>query len=96
MPTALTPALKIPDTKGKIIVRGKEVNAADLALNCTVIASDTGMPSVSVPCGFTEDIDKPLPIGLLIMGRRLEDDLVLKAAFAYEQANDWYSIRPNL
>ena len=96
MPTALTPALKIPDTKGRIVVRGKEVNAADLALNCTVIASDTGMPSVSVPCGFTEGSDKPLPIGLLIMGRRLEDDIVLKAAFAYEQANDWYNIRPNL
>ena len=28
-------------------------------LNCTVIASDTGMPSVSVPCGFTENRDKP-------------------------------------
>ena len=96
MPTALTPALKIPDTRGRIVIRGREVNASDLALNCTVIASDTGMPSVSVPCGFTENGDKPLPIGLLIMGRRLEDDLVLKAAFAYEQANDWYNMRPNL
>jgi aspartyl-tRNA(Asn)/glutamyl-tRNA(Gln) amidotransferase subunit A len=96
MPTSLTPALKIPDTKGRIIVRGREVNASDLALNCTVIASDTGMPSVSVPCGFTENSDKPLPIGLLIMGRHLEDDLVLKAAFAYEQANDWYNMRPSL
>lgn len=43
----------------------------------------TGMPVVSVPCGYTSE---GLPVGLSIAGRWWEDDLVLRAGFAYEQA----------
>lgn len=40
----------------------------------------TGQPAASVPCGFAGG----LPVGLQIVGRRLEDALVLRAAAAYE------------
>ncbi len=41
----------------------------------------TGQPAASVPCGFTA---AGLPVGLQIVGRRYEDDLVLRACFAFE------------
>ena len=43
----------------------------------------TGLPAISVPCGFTPD---GLPVGLQIVGRHHRDLDVLKIAFAFEQA----------
>ncbi len=53
----------------------------------------TGQPAATVPCGFTQD---GLPIGLQIVGRRLEDATVLRAAAAYETAAPWADRRPPL
>lgn len=53
----------------------------------------TGQPAITVPCGFS---DEGLPIGLQIVGQRLDDDLVLRAAAAYEQAAPWADKRPPL
>ena len=46
----------------------------------TYAFSVTGLPSISVPCGFTR---AGLPVGLQIVSRRLREDLVLEAASAY-------------
>jgi amidase len=43
----------------------------------------TGLPAISVPCGFTPS---GLPIGLQIVGRHHRDLDVLKLAYAFEQA----------
>lgn len=51
----------------------------------------TGQPAISVPCGFTE---KKLPIGLQIVGGKARDDLVLRAAHAYQQARPLTDMRP--
>jgi aspartyl-tRNA(Asn)/glutamyl-tRNA(Gln) amidotransferase subunit A len=53
----------------------------------------TGQPAATVPCGFTRD---GLPIGLQIVGRRLEDATVLRAAAAFEAAAPWAERRPPL
>lgn len=50
-----------------------------------------GNPAASVPAGFTE---KGLPAGLQIIAPRLRDDLVLQAAFAFEQYRPWKDHRP--
>lgn len=43
-------------------------------------------PAASVPCGFTGD---GRPVGMQIVGPYLREDLVLRAARAYEQAHPW-------
>ena len=51
----------------------------------------TGMPAVTVLCGFT---DGGLPIGLQLAGRPFDEAGVLRAAHAYEQATTWRQRRP--
>lgn len=53
----------------------------------------TGQPAATVPCGFTGD---GLPVGLQIVGRRLQDATVLRAAAAYEAVAPWAGRRPPL
>ncbi|MDR7555840.1 MAG: amidase [Armatimonadota bacterium] len=51
----------------------------------------TGLPAVSVPCGFTAS---GLPVGLQLVGPRFADRTVLAAAHAYERAAGWRTRRP--
>jgi aspartyl-tRNA(Asn)/glutamyl-tRNA(Gln) amidotransferase subunit A len=51
----------------------------------------TGLPAISVPCGFTTT---GLPIGLQIAGKPFDEATVLRLAHAYEQATDWHRRRP--
>jgi Asp-tRNA(Asn)/Glu-tRNA(Gln) amidotransferase A subunit family amidase len=53
----------------------------------------SGHPAASVRAGFT---DAGLPAGLQIVGPRHRDDLVLQAAYAYEQARPWHDRWPRL
>lgn len=51
----------------------------------------TGLPAMSVPCGFTSS---GLPIGLQIAGRPFDEATVLRVAHAYEQHTDWHRRQP--
>ena len=51
----------------------------------------TGLPALSVPCGFTK---AGLPIGLQIVSRAWADAKVLNAGYAFEQATEWHKKRP--
>lgn len=52
-----------------------------------------GLPTISVPCGFTK---AGLPIGMQISGPLGGDAVVLQLAHAYEQATEWHKRRPAL
>jgi amidase len=53
----------------------------------------TGLPCVSVPCGFTRD---GLPIGLQIVGRHQADWSVLQLAHAFERETGFWKQRPSI
>ena len=55
------------------------------------LVSATGLPAISVPCGFTP---AGLPVGLQIVGRPYDDLGVLQLAHAFEQATDCRRRRP--
>ncbi len=59
---------------------------------CTIPANIAGIPSISVPAGFSFG----LPIGLQIMGRPFGEEAILRTAYAYEQANGWHKLRAPL
>jgi amidase len=44
-----------------------------------------GLPALTIPCALSAG----LPVGLQIVGRRHEDDVVLRAGYAFEGAVDW-------
>ena len=52
-----------------------------------------GVPSISVPCGFTSS---GLPIGLQISGAHFGEMNVFALAHAYEQATEWHKRNPKL
>ncbi|MCU0568916.1 MAG: Asp-tRNA(Asn)/Glu-tRNA(Gln) amidotransferase subunit GatA [Oculatellaceae cyanobacterium Prado106] len=59
----------------------------------TIPVNLAGLPGLSLPCGFDA---QGLPIGLQIVGNVLREDLVLQAAYAYEQATEWHLRTPSL
>ncbi len=59
----------------------------------TMHANATGNPAASVPVGFTPD---GLPVGLQIIGRKYDEETVLAASAAFEEASPWIGKRPPL
>ena len=51
----------------------------------------TGLPTLSVPCGFSEN---NLPIALQIVGKPFDELTVLRAGYTYQQQMKWYEKRP--
>jgi aspartyl-tRNA(Asn)/glutamyl-tRNA(Gln) amidotransferase subunit A len=58
----------------------------------TVSLNLVGMCGISVPCGFSDG----MPVGMQLMGPALGEGLVLRAAYAYEQATEWHRRWPRL
>ncbi len=54
-------------------------------------ASLAGLPAIVVPCGRDE---AGMPIGLQLIGPPFGEELVLRAAHAFEQATSWHRERP--
>jgi aspartyl-tRNA(Asn)/glutamyl-tRNA(Gln) amidotransferase subunit A len=51
----------------------------------------TGMPAISVPCGFTA---KGLPVGLQLAGKPFDEATVLQAAYTFQQHVRLFEKRP--
>ena len=51
----------------------------------------TGLPAISVPCGFTQ---KGLPVGMQIAGKPFAEPDILRVAHTYERHAGWYKRRP--
>ena len=49
---------------------------------CTVPVNLAGLPGVSVPCGVNKN---NLPLGFQLIGKALDEETILRAAFTYEQ-----------
>ena len=60
---------------------------------CTVSANIAGLPGLSIPCGLDS---KGLPIGLQLMAKPFGEETLIKAAYAFEQANGVVRIKPTL
>jgi aspartyl-tRNA(Asn)/glutamyl-tRNA(Gln) amidotransferase subunit A len=75
-PVSPTPAFKI----GEKISDPLSMYLSDIY---TVTANLAGIPSLSLPCGFTES---GLPVGLQVLANQFQEGLLLRFAEAYTQA----------
>jgi aspartyl-tRNA(Asn)/glutamyl-tRNA(Gln) amidotransferase subunit A len=53
----------------------------------------TGLPALSIPCGFTAE---GLPVGLQLVGRPWAEAALLRAASIYEYTTHWFERQPAL
>jgi aspartyl-tRNA(Asn)/glutamyl-tRNA(Gln) amidotransferase subunit A len=90
-PTTPTPAFRLGE---------KTSDPVQMYLNdiFTVSANLTGLPSISVPCGFSGNGEpgagSRLPIGFQITGRAFDEAAVLRAADAYQRDTSFHTARP--
>jgi aspartyl-tRNA(Asn)/glutamyl-tRNA(Gln) amidotransferase subunit A len=79
-PTAPTPAFRVGD---------KSDDPVEMYLNdiFTVAANLTGLPAMSIPCGFTRG---GLPVGLQLHADHFGEARLLEVAHRYQQATDWH------
>ncbi|MFH1678598.1 MAG: amidase, partial [Candidatus Omnitrophota bacterium] len=59
----------------------------------TISANLSGIPAISIPCGFTK---KSLPVGLQILAKSFDEEMLFRAAYTYEQNTDWHIRKPRL
>lgn len=76
-------------TVAPLLTAGSDVYDRGRQFNIPI--SFLGLPSVSVPCGFSP---AGLPVGMLIIGNDLQEALLLRIAAAYEAATQFYKRRP--
>ncbi len=56
----------------------------------TIGANLAGLPAMSIPCGFVQN----LPVGLQLIGRHFAEERLLSAAHAYQRETDWHTRIP--
>jgi len=88
-PTVPVPAP--PIGAESVRIDGEEIDTRRLLVGHSRPANLTGLPAISVPCGFTRG---GLPIGLQLIGRAFDEATLLRIAFSYESANDWRARHP--
>ncbi len=56
----------------------------------TVPINLAGVPSISVPCGFSQG----LPIGMQVIGKHFDEATILRTAYAFEENTDFHTQQP--
>jgi aspartyl-tRNA(Asn)/glutamyl-tRNA(Gln) amidotransferase subunit A len=85
-PVAPTPAFKIGEKTDDPLT----MYLTDIF---TLSANLAGIPGMSVPCGFSK---QGLPIGLQLMGKHFNEEMLFKVAYNFEQATDFHKKKPDL
>ncbi|MDP1547689.1 MAG: amidase [Anaerolineales bacterium] len=76
------------------VLEGEDaIERARLLTRFTAPFNLTGLPALSVPCGFTTN---GLPIGLQIASRAWNEAGVLRIGYAYQQATEWHTMKPQI
>lgn len=92
-PCAPTVAMPHPDMKtvgepGSSVMEKMALSKGIMSNTCPF--NVTGHPAMSVPCGFGSPLTQPdlkLPIGMQIIGKRWDEEMILKAAAVFEEGN---------
>nr|WP_317356964.1 Asp-tRNA(Asn)/Glu-tRNA(Gln) amidotransferase subunit GatA [uncultured Tyzzerella sp.] len=56
-------------------------------------ANLTGLPSISIPCGFTKN---NMPVGMQFISNYLKDDIILNTSIQFQKNTSFHLKRPNI
>lgn len=88
-----TPTTPLPAPRIEESAASGAVSAAFHLARLTRPFNLAGVPALSLPCGFTQS---GLPIGLQLVSRAWSEAILLRVAYAYEQATPWHTRFPAL
>ena len=79
-----------PSVAFKLGEKSKDPLEMSLSDIFPISANLAGVPALSIPCGFAED----LPVGLQFIGKPFDEGALFRAAHAFEEATDFHKKRP--
>lgn len=85
-PTSPTPAFRL----GEKVKDPLKMYLSDIY---TISVNLAGIPAISLPCGFTK---KGLPVGLQILAKPFNEEMLFRVAYTYEQNTPWHKMKPKL
>ena len=85
-PVAPTPAFKIGEKTDDPLT----MYLSDIF---TLSANLAGVPGLSIPCGFSR---QGLPIGLQLMAKHFNEEILFNVAYHFEQATEFHKQKPRL
>jgi aspartyl-tRNA(Asn)/glutamyl-tRNA(Gln) amidotransferase subunit A len=88
-PTTAVPAF--PVDQSPTVIAGADVHPFLGYLPFTYPINMIGHAAASIPCGFSTD---GMPIGLHMVGRRGDEEIIIAASAAFEQAQPWLQHQP--
>ena len=80
-PTSPVPAYKIDGHMDPLTTYMLDV--------ATIPVNMAGLPGISIPCGFASD---GMPIGMQLIGKVLDEETILRAAYTFEQATEYHKV----
>jgi len=85
-PTSPTPPFKIGE-------KARDPLQMYLSDIYTISANLSGIPAISLPCGFTK---ANLPVGLQILSKPFDEEMLFRVSYTYEQNTAWHKEKPKL
>jgi aspartyl-tRNA(Asn)/glutamyl-tRNA(Gln) amidotransferase subunit A len=70
---------------------GEVMDIVSAVMRYNALPPLTGMPALSVPCGFSDD---DLPVGMQLVGSAFDESTLFRIGHGYQQLTDWHTSAP--
>ena len=82
-------------TLARMATFGQDAALMSAMLRYTCPLDMSGSPTITLPGGFTDDTSAAgTPIAFQFVGRHFEEELLVRAGWAFQQATDWHRRHP--
>ncbi len=72
---------------------GEKPELVSALLRFTCAFNMTGSPTITLPCGFT---DAKTPVAFQFVSAHMDEELLCRAGYAFQQATDWHRQHPKV
>jgi amidase len=80
-------------TNARMAILMQDAATMNAMVSFTMPFDMSGSPTITLPCGFT---DAGTPVAFQFVGRHLEEEMLVRAGYAYQAATDWHRKHPAL